>query len=302
MLPSFPPPAPVHPPMALACLQAHMLGYELVEEEGWALPIPVLEQKLAQAKADGVETRALVVINPGNPTGNTLSEANMKEIVHFCDKHGLVLMADEVYQENVYEQALPFLSFKKVVKEMGADSVQLVSFHSTSKGFLGECGLRGGYFELLNFDPDVQAQLLKLVSIGLCSNTLGQIATGLMVQPPKAGDASFASYQAEKDAILSSMKRRALMLVDGLNSLEGVSCNAPQGAMYAFPQITLPPRRSRPPRLRARCQTRSTRSRCSRRRALWSCRGADSGRSRARGTSARPSCLQRMRWHLSCSA
>ena len=99
----------------------------------------MLEQKLAQAKADGVETRALVVINPGNPTGNTLSEANMKEIVHFCDKHGLVLMADEVYQENVYEQALPFLSFKKVVK-WSADSVQLVSFHSTSKGFLEAVG------------------------------------------------------------------------------------------------------------------------------------------------------------------
>jgi len=118
--------------------------------------------------------------------------------------------------------------------------VQLVSFHSTSKGFLGECGLRGGYFELMNFDPDVQAQLLKLVSIGLCSNTLGQIACGLMVAPPKQGDASFDAFQGEKDAILASMKRRATMLVDGLNSLEGVSCNAPQGAMYAFPQITLP--------------------------------------------------------------
>ena len=72
--------------------------------------------------------------------------------------------------------------------------LQLVSFHSTSKGFLGECGLRGGYFELVGFDPEVKAQLLKLVSIGLCSNTLGQIATGLMVAPPKPGSASHATF------------------------------------------------------------------------------------------------------------
>ena len=55
-----------------------------------------------------------------------------------------------------------------------APPVELVSLHSVSKGFLGECGIRGGYFELAGFDPEVQAQLLKLVSIGLCSNTMGQ--------------------------------------------------------------------------------------------------------------------------------
>ena len=80
-----------------------MLGYELVEEQGWALPVPELESKLAQASADGVSTRALVVINPGNPTGNTLSEANMREIVTFCTKHDLVLMADEVYQASPWQ-------------------------------------------------------------------------------------------------------------------------------------------------------------------------------------------------------
>ena len=79
--------------------------------------------------------------------------------------------------------------------------------------------------------PQVRAQLLKLVSISLCSNTMGQIATGLMVQPPAVGSASHATYAAEREAILTSMKRRAERLVDGLNQLEGVSCNQPQGAM-----------------------------------------------------------------------
>jgi len=227
----------------LALAEAHLLGYELVEEEGWRLSVDVLEEKLAAAKANGIHTRGLVVINPGNPTGNSLPLENMKEVLRFCGKHGLILMADEVYQENVWLESRPFHSFKKVLHTMAdAPKVQLVSFHSTSKGFLGECGMRGGYFELCNFDPEVVQQLLKLVSIGLCSNTLGQIATGLMVQPPALGEPSYARYSAEKEAILTSMRRRALKLVDGLNAMEGVTCNAPEGAMYAFPSITLPPK------------------------------------------------------------
>jgi len=227
----------------LALQEAHMLGYELVEEEGWRMPVDVLEAQLKRASDEGVSTRALVVINPGNPTGNSLPLENMEEVIRFCGKHGLVLMADEVYQENIWESTRPFHSFKKVLSTMAnAPPVQLVSFHSTSKGFLGECGMRGGYFELCGFDPEVQAQLLKLVSIGLCSNTLGQIATGLMVQPPATGEASYATFASEKEAILSSMRRRAVKLVDGLNSMEGVTCNAPEGAMYAFPSITLPPK------------------------------------------------------------
>ena len=69
---------------------------------------------------------------------------------------------------------------------------------------------------------------------------MGQLSVGLMVKPPGKGDASYETYQDERGAILASLKRRASKLVDGLNALEGVSCNQPQGAMYAFPSITLP--------------------------------------------------------------
>jgi len=232
-------------PLYSACLtlaSAQLLRYELDEAAGWSLPMSELEASLAKAEKEGVAARGLVVINPGNPTGNSLPRANMEEVVRFCTKHGLVLMADEVYQENIYQDANPFVSFKKVACEMGdeAAGLQLVSFHSVSKGFLGECGMRGGYFELHGFDPAVQAQLLKLVSIGLCSNTMGQIAVGLMVRPPKAGEASHEVFATERGNIMASLKRRATKLVDGLNQMEGVSCNQPQGSMYAFPSITLP--------------------------------------------------------------
>jgi len=207
-----------------------------------SITLPPKAQAAAEARKNGVSCRGLVVINPGNPTGNCLPLDNMRDVVRFCKKEGLVLMADEVYQENIYQGTAPFHSFKKVVAQLGAEAegVELVSFHSVSKGFLGECGMRGGYFELHGFDPAVQAQLLKLVSIGLCSNVMGQIAVGLMVRPPQPGEASHALYANERDTILESLKRRATKLVAGLNALDGVTCNEPQGAMYAFPSITLP--------------------------------------------------------------
>jgi len=63
-----------------------------------------------------------------------------------------------------------------------------------------------------------------------------------MVQPPKAGSPSHAQFVAERDGIKESLRRRAFRLVAALNELEGVTCNQPQGAMYAFPSVTLPPK------------------------------------------------------------
>jgi len=76
---------------------------------------------------------------------------------------------------------------KKVVMDMGSE-VELFSFHSTSKGLLGECGLRGGYVEIVNVEDDVLEQLFKLKSINLCSNTPGQLTVDLMVKPPSKED------------------------------------------------------------------------------------------------------------------
>ncbi len=101
------------------------------------------------ARDKGVNVRGLVVINPGNPTGTILSKSEMKQIIAFCRDHKIVLLADEVYQENVYSEKNWF-SFKGVLGEMTEaerKGLEMVSFHSVSKGLLGECGRRGGYFE-----------------------------------------------------------------------------------------------------------------------------------------------------------
>jgi alanine transaminase len=155
-------------------------------------------------------------------------------------------MADEVYQENIWKNGAKFVSFRKVAKDMNAfdgdNGLQMISFHSVSKGFLGECGFRGGYFEILGIPEEVKQEIYKLASISLCSNSLGQIATGLMVNPPAMGEDSHAQYVAERDSILASLRRRAVRMTAALNAMEGVTCTNIDGAMYAFPTITLPPK------------------------------------------------------------
>ena len=72
------------------------------------------------------------------PPGQCLTAENIREIVQLCREEGLVIIADEVYQDNIYDDAIQFTSFRKAVKEMKADDVQLVSIHSVSKGYTGE--------------------------------------------------------------------------------------------------------------------------------------------------------------------
>ncbi|XP_006342898.1 alanine aminotransferase 2, mitochondrial-like isoform X4 [Solanum tuberosum] len=218
------------------------ISYYLDEETGWALEISELENQLKTARSRGVNVKALVVINPGNPTGRVLAEANQQEIVEFCWKEGLVLLADEVYQENVYAPDKQFHSFKKISRSMGfgEKDISLVSFHSASKGYYGECGKRGGYMEFTGFSPEIREQIYKVASVNLCSNISGQILASLIMIPPKVGDESYESFSAEKEAILSSLARRAKILEDAFNSLEGVTCYNAEGALYSFPRINLP--------------------------------------------------------------
>lgn len=213
--------------------------YYADEAANWGVTRNELERSLAAATKNNIRTRAIVVINPGNPTGQCLSRAEMEDVVSFCEHHSLILMADEVYQTNIYNESRPFVSFHKVVRDRRSD-IQLISYHSVSKGVLGECGQRGGYFELVNFDESVKEQLYKMASVSLCSNVNGQVMTGLMVNPPHPSTRPYALYVHETTQQLASLKRRAQKVVSALNQLQGVTCNRVDGAMYAFPSIRLP--------------------------------------------------------------
>ena len=120
------------------------------------------------------------------------------------------------------------------------DNVELISMHSVSKGLMGECGLRGGYYETHNVDTYANEMLNKLKNIEICANTIGQLAVSLMVNPPKIGREStecLEKYMGEKNQILKGLKERASLLTKTFNEMERTTCNNIEGAMYAFPQV-----------------------------------------------------------------
>ncbi|GMF03357.1 unnamed protein product [Ambrosiozyma monospora] len=144
----------------LALNNSTALPYYLNESDNWSVDSDELIKVIENAKAKGVSPRCLVLINPGNPTGAILKKEAIADLLTVAAKYGLVVIADEVYQENVYKGE--FVSVKKVLMELQSldkqgiyANVQLASLHSTSKGISGECGQRGGYMELVNFDPSL---------------------------------------------------------------------------------------------------------------------------------------------------
>ncbi len=220
---------------------AKQLGYYLDEKANWQLNREMLQKSLAQGKNQGLKARGLVVINPGNPTGSVLNYDNISMIIDFAAKNDLTLIADEVYQDNIYLENARFTSFAKVLTDLKVEDVTLFSLHSVSKGYLGECGHRGGYVECRNLPKDVAEQMLKLQSVSLCSNLPGQIMTYLMVNPPQVHHESFQKYQSEKQNILGILREKAHILANGLNTVPGIECNVVAGAMYAFAKVKLPP-------------------------------------------------------------
>ncbi len=220
---------------------ASAINYYLDEEKHWELNEKELEKSIKDAINKGITPKAIIVINPGNPTGSVLSKENIKMIINFAKKYNIAILADEVYQENIYSTHHKFYSFASVIEEMNIKDVWLFSFHSTSKGFLGECGHRGGYLEARNIPADVYMELVKLQSIGLCANTAGQIVTYAMVNPPSENDESYELYEKEKMKILGDLKKKAEILGEEINKIKGMSLKAPYGAMYAFVKIDLPP-------------------------------------------------------------
>jgi aspartate/methionine/tyrosine aminotransferase len=195
----------------------------------------VVKRQLARGK----RVRALVVINPGNPTGNVLEEKDIADVVRLCEKYNMILLADEVYQDNIYASGKKFVSMRKVAYRIHSKA-QIFSFHSISKGYYGECGLRGGYVHLDNIDAGVNDEMYKMFSMSLCSNTVGQAMIANILTPPLPGDPSYKLFNAEKSAIFDSMIKKAGIVHKMLNTIKGINCMPIDGAMYAFPEVVLP--------------------------------------------------------------
>ncbi|KAM7446074.1 glycerol-3-phosphate O-acyltransferase 2 [Porites harrisoni] len=238
----IPVPGFYHYPARSKQLSLYQIPYFLDEDNDWALDVCELKRALDKSRLH-CRPRGLVVINPGNPTGQVLTYENIKEVIKFCAREKLVLFADEVYQETVFTNEVQFHSCRKVVRDLGPeyDKFQLMSINSASKGFHGECGLRGAYLEIVGFSKEVLAQFRSyLSSPHIAPSTIGQAAVGAICNPPQPGDESYETFIKEKMSILDSYQRKARITTTMLNSLEGVSCNAVTGSLYAFPKIVLP--------------------------------------------------------------
>jgi len=86
---------------------------------------------------------------------------------------------------------------------------------------MGECGIRGGYSEIINMDPEVMKVLLKSISAMLCPTVLGQVVMDVVVNPPQPNEPSYALFQKEKEETLRSLAERSQLVVDTLNSIPG---------------------------------------------------------------------------------
>lgn len=228
----------------LSLVDSTPIQYYLDESRGWTANTNEIENLIFDAKDDDLHIAAMVVINPGNPTGSVLSREDMVKIIDLAARYNFLIIADEVYQENVYQGQ--FLSFKKVLRELQENSpkkyghVMLASLHSASKGMIGECGQRGGYMELVGFPNVIRENVLKLASISLCSVVSGQALVELMLNPPVPGEASYEQFHKEKSGIFNTLVERSTLLYNAFQQMEGVSCQKPAGAMYLFPKINLP--------------------------------------------------------------
>ncbi|XP_023284533.1 alanine aminotransferase 2-like [Seriola lalandi dorsalis] len=236
-------PCPHTLPMLLDDAGVTLAPYRLIEERGWAVDLDELQRALTAARRH-CEPRAIYISNPGNPTGHVQDKKSIEEVIQFAAAERLFLLVDEVYQDSVYGQDTQFISYKKVLFEMGkefSETVELVSFHSLSSACVGECGLRAGFMEAVNMDPGVMHYVDTMLCTDISTPVMGQLALDLMVNPPKLGDPSYDTYKQEILLTQTTLSQNAQRAWRVLNGLPGMSCQPAMGGVYLYPSLDLPP-------------------------------------------------------------
>lgn len=178
-------------------------------ESGFALP-PVAE---IEAKITP-KTKAVVICNPGNPTGYLYSQVELEQLRDIVKKHDLFLFADEVYREFCYDGAQPF----SVLNLAGIEE-NVIMIDSVSKRY-SMCGARIG--ALVTKNKELMAAVLKFGQARLSPPTVDQIASEAALNTP----------QSYFDDVVAEYVERRNIMVDGLNNIPGVFCPKPSGAFY----------------------------------------------------------------------
>jgi len=189
------------------------------EENGWMPDLNDIRSKITP------RTKGIVVINPNNPTGALYSEELLKGIVDIAREHGLVILADEVYDKVLYDGehhvALGSLS----------EDVLTLTFNSLSKSYRS-CGYRAGWMVISGDKRGAQDYiegLNMLANMRLCANVPGQWA----VQTALGG------YQSINDLVKEGgrLRRQRDLAYELITAIPGVTCVKPKASLYMFPRL-----------------------------------------------------------------
>ena len=217
-------PVPTYPfyTAVLAKLGARAVYYRTDPSRGWQ---PDLEQLRSLI---GPRTRALVVIDPNNPTGAVYPPQTRLALLDIADQHNIVLLSDEVYTDLAYDGPVP------PIGSFNPDA-PVISFSSASKAYMAP-GWRTGWMAVgsgARLDK-VLAAIKELADGRLCTNGPMQHAVA----------AALAGDRGHQDDFRHQLQERATVTTRRLNAIEGISCVPPAAAFYAMPKVELPPGRT----------------------------------------------------------
>ena len=214
-------PAPDYPlwTVAVSLSGGRPVHYRCDEGAGWLPDLDDIEARITE------RTRALVVINPNNPTGALYPEDLLRGLIELARRHQLIVFADEIYDKMLYDGA------KHVSIASLADDVLCITMNGLSKNYRA-CGYRAGWMILSGekrHARDYIEGLTILASMRLCSNVPGQFA----IQTALGG------YQSINELVAPDgrLTRQRDLAWDLLTSIPGVSCVKPQAALYLFPKL-----------------------------------------------------------------
>ncbi len=182
--------------------------------DGFTLPLIEEFEKLITNN-----TKAILICNPGNPTGYLYSKEELERLRDLVVKHDLFLISDEVYREFVYDGN----EHHSVLSIEGLDQNTIV-IDSTSKRY-SMCGIRVGC--IVSKNKTVISTALKFAQARLSPPTFGQIA----------GEAALKTESSYFEKVSAEYVSRRDVLIEGLNAIEGVICPKPKGAFYAIAQL-----------------------------------------------------------------
>ena len=194
--------------------------YRCDEANGWNPDLADLESKITE------RTRALVVINPNNPTGAVYSRQTVRDLVDIARRHRLVLMSDEIYEKIIFDDSVHHHTATDA-----ADDVLCLTFSGLSKAYR-VCGYRAGWVMVSgpkHLAEDFLEGLTLLANMRMCANVPGQHA----IQTALGG------YQSINELIVPGGRfyEQSKLAWRLLNKIPGVSCVEPMGALYCFPRL-----------------------------------------------------------------